>query len=132
MAIDDQSEKNKSLVDRFFKEVMHESTNPDYDKLDEFVHEDYIQHNGLAGQGRAGLRNFLINVAPYLEGAEEVFSSPLLKINLIADGNLVVRQEIRKDFMLVDVFRVENGWIMEHWEAWHFEDSLPRPAFMKS
>lgn len=131
MTKDDQSEKNKLIVDRFFKEVMHESTNPDYDKLDEFVHENYIQHNPLAGQGRAGLRNFLINVAPNL-GAEEVFASPLLKINLVADGNMVVRQEIRKHWMLVDVFRVEDGWLMEHWEAWHFESSLQRPAFMKS
>lgn len=131
MADRDQSEKNKHLVDRFFKEVMHESTNPDYDKLDEFVHENYIQHNPLAGQGRAGLRNFLINVAPNL-GADWIFKSPLIKINLIADGNLVTRQEIRKDWMLVDVFRVEDGWLMEHWEAWHFEGSVTRPTFMKS
>jgi predicted SnoaL-like aldol condensation-catalyzing enzyme len=127
---DDQSEKNKSIVDRFFKEVMHESENPDYDKLDLFVHEDYIQHNSLADQGRAGLRHFLVNVAPNYEG--QLFNSPRIKINLIADGNFVVRQEIRKDWMLVDVFRVEDGWIMEHWEAWHFEEGFPRPAFMKT
>lgn len=92
----DLSEKNKRIVDRFFKEVMHESTNPDLDKLNELVHENYIQHNPLAGQGRAGLRNFIENVIPTLEPDKEVFKSPLLKINLIADGNMVVRQEIRQ------------------------------------
>lgn len=127
---DDKSEKNKSIVDRFFKEVMHESDNPDYDKLDEFVHEDYIQHNGLAGQGRAGLRHFLLNVAPSFDG--HLFNSPRIKINLIADGDLVVRQEIRKDWTLMDIFRVEDGLLREHWEAWHFNAPFERPAFMKS
>jgi predicted SnoaL-like aldol condensation-catalyzing enzyme len=125
------SERNKRVVDRFFKEVMHESANPDLDKLDELVHEDYIQHNPLAGQGRAGLRNFIEHVIPTLEGDAEVFKSPLLKINLIADGDMVVRQEIRQHWMLVDVFRVEDGWLMEHWEAWHFEPGTERPSYMK-
>lgn len=127
----DLAEKNKQIVDRFFKEVMHESTNRDLDKLNELVHENYIQHNPLAGQGRAGLRNFIENVIPTLEGDKRVFQSPLLKINLVADGNLVVRQEIREDWMLVDVFRVEDGWLVEHWEAWHFEPGFERPAYMK-
>lgn len=127
----DLSEKNKNVVDRFFKEVMHESKNPNYDLLDELVHENYIQHNPLAGQGRAGLRNFLINIIPTL-GDEVVFQSPLIAINLIADGNFVARHEIRKDWTLVDVFRLEDGRLMEHWEAWHFEESFPRPAYMKS
>lgn len=127
----DISEKNKNLVDRFFKEVMHESKNPDYTKLDQFVHEDYIQHNPLAGQGREGLRNFLINIVPTL-GDDVIFRSPVIAINLIADGNFVARHEVRKDWMLVDVFRVEDGWLVEHWEAWHFEKSFPRPSYMKS
>lgn len=127
----DLSEKNKALVDRFFKEVMHESKNPDINKLDEIVHENYIQHNPLAGQGRAGLRNFILNVIPTL-GDEVIFSSPVISINLIADGKFVARHEVRKDWTLVDVFRVEDGWLMEHWEAWHFEESCPRPAYMKS
>lgn len=129
---EDLAEKNKRIVDRFFKEVMHESTSPDLDKLNELVHEDYIQHNNLAGQGRAGLRNFIENVIPTHEAETEVFKSPILKINLIADGNMVVRQEIRQHWMLVDVFRVEDGWLMEHWEAWQFEPGTPRPAFFKS
>ena len=127
----DKAEKNKSVVDQFFKIVMHESENPDYDRMDEFVREDYIQHNGMAGQGRAGLRNFLQNVAPNL-GAVDVFKSPLIKINLIADGDLVVRQEIRKDWTLVDIFRLEDFMLAEHWEAWHFEESFPRPTAFKS
>lgn len=128
---DDLSEKNKRIVDRLFKEVMHESTSPNLDLLDELVHENYIQHNPLAGQGRAGLRNFIENVIPTLEGDKEVFQSPLLKINLIADGNMVARQEIRQHWMLVDVFRVEDGWVMEHWEAWHFGPGMARPPFMQ-
>lgn len=128
---DDQAQKNKAIVDRFFKEVMHESDKPDYDKLPQFVHENYIQHNGLAGQGREGLKDFLINVAPKL-GAEAIFKSPRITINLIAEGDMVVRQEIRRDWTLVDIFRVEDGKLAEHWEAWHFEESCPRPAAFKS
>ncbi len=125
-------ENNKKIVERLFKEVLHASSNPKLEVLDELVHENYIQHNPLAGQGRAGLKNFVVNVIPALGGDALFAASPLLQVNVIAEGDLVVRQEIRKNWMLIDVFRVENSMLMEHWEAWHFEPGFQRPAFMKS
>lgn len=129
---DARAQKNKQLVDRLFKEVMHESERPNLDVLDEVIHEDYIQHNPLAGQGRAGLRNFIENVMPTLVEIEHLFRSPVISIDLVAEGDLVVRREIRKAFLLVDIFRIEGDRIREHWEAWHFETDTERPAYMKS
>lgn len=53
-------------------------------------------------------------------------ASEILEINLIAEGDLVVRQEVRKDWMLVDVFRCKDGWLVEHWDALRTAPTMKR------
>ena len=124
--------RNGQLVERLFKEVLHEAETPNFDVLDEIMHEDYIQHNPLAGQGRAGLKHFIGNVAPTFTEIGALFALPIVAVNYVEQGDYVVRQEIRESFMLVDIFRIEGDLIREHWEAWHFEPGTPRPAYMVS
>jgi predicted SnoaL-like aldol condensation-catalyzing enzyme len=126
-----QEEKNKELVARFFREFFTGQPDPNinHDALNELVHENYIQHNPLAGHGREGLRNFLVNVYPKM-ASQALIDSKQLRVNLIADGDLVVRQEVRKDWMLIDIFRNQDGWLMEHWDAWRPEPGIERlPGF---
>lgn len=47
--------------------------------------------------------------------------------NIIGDGDLVVRQEIRTNGMLVDIFRVRDGRLAEHWDAWRPAKGYERP-----
>ena len=39
-------------------------------------------------------------------------------MRLIAEGDFVVRQDIRRDGMLLDVWRVKDGKGQEHWDAY--------------
>lgn len=129
-----QVEKNKHVINLLWEHVMtpvHEGRTPDVSKLDGLVHENYIEHNGLGASGLKGARDFLLNMLPSVE-EHSPFSSPLVAVNLIGEGDMVFRQEIRKDWILVDVFRLEDGLVMEHWEAWHFGPNFPRPPFMKN
>ena len=48
-------EKNKELVRDFYEEVFHKH---DLDIVDRFMHDDYIQHNPDADQGRIGFIEF--------------------------------------------------------------------------
>src|ERR1044072_6862065 len=97
------SEKNKALVSRIFEELFMPAQ-PNLDLIEDIIHHDYVEHNPSIGQGREGLRDFLVNVYPALREAEE---GQFVEMRLIADGDFVVSQLMRKDGMLVDIFRIE-------------------------
>lgn len=80
------------------------------------VAEDYVQHNPRAEQGREGLRRFLNIIVknPELNPADT------RSVTFIAEGDMVVRQEMREEGMLVDIFRVHDGKLQEHWDAFRF------------
>jgi predicted SnoaL-like aldol condensation-catalyzing enzyme len=109
----DEIERNKRVVERFVEEVPLAGN---LDTLDELVAEDYIQHNPHAGQGRAGVRDFFANFHKVLDHG--LHPSGTLQVNLIAEGELVVRQELRENGMLIDVWRVKDSMLREHWDAW--------------
>jgi predicted SnoaL-like aldol condensation-catalyzing enzyme len=109
-------ERNKLVVRRFFEEVV-QGTADDLDVVEELVAEDYLQHNPHAGQGREGLRDFFVHILS-LPLSERLDPRETLQVNLIAEGDFVVRQELRTNGMLVDIFRVQNGRLQEHWDAY--------------
>ncbi|MEV7976701.1 nuclear transport factor 2 family protein [Streptomyces sp. NPDC086519] len=113
----EQLDKNKELVAKLMHGLF-EGENPpqNIDVIDELVHENYIQHNPLAGQGPEGLRNFVLEVMPKIT-PKSMIESRQLAVNLIAEGDFVVRQEVRTDWMLIDIFRVKDGLLIEHWDA---------------
>ncbi len=82
-----------------------------------WVHPDYINHNPFAATGRDAAVNFL---QPFFDANPEA----RYKVHrVIADGNLVaVHNEARFNpaqpaSAVVDIFRVENCKIVEHWDV---------------
>jgi predicted SnoaL-like aldol condensation-catalyzing enzyme len=119
------TEQNKETVIRLFK-IIYGSVQ-DIPLIDELVTEDYVQHNPRAGQGREGLRELLYKIVPE---PKELNPAGTLTVNLIAEGDYVVRQEIRTDGMLVDIFRMKDGMCQEHWDAFRFAPGAARiPGF---
>lgn len=118
-------ERNRNLVERFFREVPY-GPGGNLDVIDELMAEDYIQHNPLAGQGRQGVKEFFTNVIP-LPLTGDLSAEGTLHVNIIAEGDLVVRQEVRRNGMLVDIFRVKDGKLQEHWDAWRPAEGYERP-----
>lgn len=119
------TEANKRIVERFVEEV---PVRGNLDALDELVAEDYVQHNPQAGQGRTGVREFFANLEQLL--GDELDPTGDLQVNLIAEGDFVVRQAIRENGMLVDIWRVSGGVLVEHWDAWRPAEGHDRlPGF---
>lgn len=119
------AEENKRVVERFVDEV---PVKGNLDALNDLVAEDYIQHNPEAGQGRAGVREFFANLEDHVGDGLDPAGN--LQVNLIAEGEFVVRQAIRENGMLVDIWRVEDGMLVEHWDAWRPAEGHPRlPGF---
>ena len=111
-------ERNKQVVARFFEATGGGQLH----LLDDLVAEDYIQHNPNDPQGLAGVRSFFESITLPDFGPEEV--------RFIAEGDFVVRQSINRFGMLVDIFRVQDGKLQEHWDAHHASpDSDPLPGF---
>ena len=120
-------QRNKAIVGALFA-IINGTSVEDIAKIDGLVAEDYIQHNPLAGQGREGLRQFLYKIVP--AEPKELPPSDMLSVNFIAEGDYVVRQEMRKNGMLVDIFRIRDGLLQEHWDAFRFAPGANRiPGF---
>ncbi len=107
------TQKNKDIAASFLQTVM---INGQFDKLSEFYHPDVIQHNP-----------FIDNTVPGLvKGVEELkkkgISIEIKKIfKVLGEGNFaLVCSEGKfagKHTAFFDLFRIENGVIVEHWDV---------------
>lgn len=88
----------------------------DMSALEKYYREDYIQHNPTAPSGREGLRKFLTDI-----GIENGPKSTLTYLRAAADGDLVWLYSVSNfgqgDTAIVDIFRVQDGQIAEHWDV---------------
>ena len=105
-------EANKKLVADMYQEVFGDKN---IDALDKYLVPDYIQHNPSAADGRQALKDLL---KVWFKDA------PKTKIDIQhigADGDFVyihTRSKMGdKVFSVIDIFRIENGKIAEHWDV---------------
>lgn len=119
-------DRNKALVKTLF-DIIYGTSLDDIAKIDGIVAEDYIQHNPSVGPGREGLRALLKMVVPEPKGLNP---ADTISVQYIAEGDRVVRQEMRKNGMLIDIFRIKDGKLQEHWDAFRFNPGAERiPGF---
>jgi predicted SnoaL-like aldol condensation-catalyzing enzyme len=85
--------------------------------VDTYFAPGYIQHNPMAATGAEPMRQFFKGFYAANPGAS-------VKVgHVLADGDLVAVHYIAKfkpedrGFAVVDIFRVENGKIAEHWDV---------------
>jgi predicted SnoaL-like aldol condensation-catalyzing enzyme len=118
--------KNKELVEAFCTTVF---VNHNLSTLDNYMRDDYIQHNLDVPQGKAGFTQFFEATFKAMPD----FRYTLKKI--VAEGDLVwiycttsgthtggewldVQPTGNKlNFDVVDIFRIQDGLIAEHWDV---------------
>ena len=118
-------EKNKKLVETLCTTVFQKH---DFSKLDEIMRDDYIQHNEDTPQGKAGFKQFFEQMFKAMPD----FSYTIRKI--VAEGDTVMMYSTttathsgewlgnpptgnKLNFEVVDIFRIEDGKIAEHWDV---------------
>lgn len=107
-----QQESNKKMVLEFYQELFGDK-NPD--AINKYIGDKYIQHNPGLPDGKEAL----------LQAVKIWFKdAPKEKVDfrhVAADGDLVflhVRSSLGpKIRAIVDIFRIENGKIVEHWDV---------------
>jgi len=114
-AIDTVSAQNKRIVIDFYEGVFLKHQVKEY--ADRYIGQQYIQHNPNVPDGKAPFVNFF---------TEKFQKNPQAKNEIkraIAEGNLVVlhvhstENEKDRGRAIIDIFRVENGKIVEHWDV---------------
>ena len=114
MAYTDQEEVNLALVRGLFDEVL----NPmDSGAVDRFIAPGYIQHNPNVETGREPLKGFL----DFIRGESPQAVHDVKRMFADAD-HVIVHYHVRRwpddaGFAVIDIFRIENGLIAEHWDV---------------
>ncbi len=104
----DKTEENKALIRSFIVDVFQ---NGNHDKVENYISsEEYIQHNPNIPNGIDALKDFL---------AKQDFNYDFV-FKVIGQGNYVVSYSKailnQQELAVFDIFRIENGKIVEHWD----------------
>lgn len=108
-------EANKALVVKFYEMAFMERQATD--AANRYISEDYIQHNPYTANGRKAFIDYAVSFATENPDAYSEIK------RVIAEGDLVVlhvHDRLNKDdrgTAVVDIFRVEDGLIVEHWDV---------------
>ena len=109
-----QEEANKKVVVEFYAKALNDK---DFEAAAKHFGPHYIQHNPNAADGIEGFKKFI-------EYRREKFPNARSEIKrVLADGDMVilhvhgVREPGERGVAIVDIFRLENGKIVEHWDV---------------
>ena len=110
-----RAEQNKAVVVDFYQGVFLKHQVSSY--ADQYLAEKYIQHNPHVQDGKAPFINYF---KAYFQQNPEAQNQ--IK-RVIASGDLValhvhsIQSQADRGKAIVDIFRVENGKIVEHWDV---------------
>jgi predicted SnoaL-like aldol condensation-catalyzing enzyme len=107
-------EANKKTVIAFYEKAINQK---DFDAASKHLGSRYIQHNPVAPDGPEGLKGFI----GFLKSKFPDSKSEIKRV--FAEGDYVilhvhaVREPGTRGRAIVDIFRLENGKIVEHWDV---------------
>jgi len=109
-----QQEANKKAVLEFYDAAINQK---DFAKARPYIGARYTQHNPNAADGPEGLERFLAFLREKFPNAHSEIKQ------VFADGDYVilhvhaVREPGTRGNAIVDIFKLENGKIVEHWDV---------------
>jgi predicted SnoaL-like aldol condensation-catalyzing enzyme len=107
-------EANRRLVTTMYEQVLKPL---DSSRVDEFFAPDYIQHSPLASTGAQGLKDFLDWARAKSPAAEHRVKRVFVDGDYVIAHVHVIINVGEPGNAVVDIFRVANGRIAEHWDV---------------
>jgi predicted SnoaL-like aldol condensation-catalyzing enzyme len=107
------SANNKQIVTTAYQRIFGDL---DSSAVDEFMSKDFVQHNPTIADGPEGVKQVL-----HMLTSQGVPKQKIEFKHVVADGDIVIlhtRYEMAgKEWRFIDIYRVENGKLAEHWDA---------------
>lgn len=104
---------NVEVVLKVYEEVFN---NKDISNLDEYMHDDYMQHNSTVEDGKEGFKKFLeffFTLDPYME-IVKIFENAEDEVAVFFKCTCRANGMINK---VVDIYRLRDGKLAEHWDV---------------
>ncbi len=86
-------------------------------RVDDYISPDYLQHSSLAEPGVAALKAFLDFVKGQSPDATHNIKRSMVDGDHVMIHHHVIRFAGDPGMAVVDIFRVEGGLIVEHWDV---------------
>ena len=125
-----QAERNKQLVLTAYQGLFGDH---DLTVIDKYWAQDYVQHNPYMSDGRDSIKTYVRQL-----GIEHWPRTQVKFLRVAAEGDLVFLQTVQPkmaqspELVIVDIFRVANGKIAEHWDTMQAvpaDATNPRPMY---
>jgi predicted SnoaL-like aldol condensation-catalyzing enzyme len=114
MARTQEEQRRLDLVLEMYREVLIAM---DSSKVDRYISPDYIQHSSLAAPGRDALKQFLDMIK-----VDSPHARTDIKRAFVDGDHVIVHVHVMRfpgdpGLAVVDIFRVDDHHILEHWDV---------------
>jgi predicted SnoaL-like aldol condensation-catalyzing enzyme len=110
----EQLEANKKTVAAFEEAALNQK---DFDAASKYLGPHYTQHNPNAADGPEGLKGYITFLRDKFPNSHSESK------HIFADGDYVivhdhaVREPGTRGFAIVNIYKLENGKVVEHWDV---------------
>jgi predicted SnoaL-like aldol condensation-catalyzing enzyme len=111
---DDKAARNKAIAIEFYNRALNQL---DFEKAAELIGDKYVQHNPHAIDGREGLKNHLAMLKKDFPKNHGDIKRAIAEGDLVALHIHSKRTPESRGNAIVDIFRIENGKVVEHWNV---------------
>ncbi|BEP64054.1 nuclear transport factor 2 family protein [Variovorax sp. V213] len=109
-----RQEANRQTVLAFYEKGLNQK---DADAALQYVGNRYVQHNPTAADGPEGFRKFIAFLREKFPNSRSVIKRSFVDGDYVILHVNSVREPGTRGSAIVDIFRLENGKIVEHWDV---------------
>ena len=109
-----EEQRRLDFVLEMYREVLIAQ---DSSKVDRYISPDYVQHSSLAPPGREALKQFLDMIRVRSPQASTDIRRAFVDGDHVICHTHVIRHKGDPGLAVVDIFRVQDGMLAEHWDV---------------